>query len=613
MLDEADRILDMGFKDQLDSILQYLPPCRQTLLFSATQTKSVKDLARLSLKSPEYLAVHADDAVATPAKLHQHYITCNLHEKLDVLFSFLKSHLKSKIIVFMSTCAQVRFVYECFRSMQPGIPLIALHGKIKQEKRTIVFLDFNRRKSAVLFATDIAARGLDFPEVDWVFQLDAPEDTAMYIHRAGRTARYQSGGRALMLLMPTEEKPVVDKLETVGINLKKLSVNKKQYISVASQAASLLVSHPEYRLLAKKAFIGYLRSLQNLPSTGHQSQPVDLLKLPVDLFSQSLGMAFTPPIPVAPVKTSEQGKEKTKNVNRGLDKLKKQIQLSKERRKARAAAGRIESEDSSDDSDSEKMTEAEKLIKTHGKKKARMLLTNRSLRPVSQMNSVDQGADDSEEEDLLVTKQVHNEFSDEFDTNQISVTDNKNEISSRAMKRKLSKIRPGGESAAVDSNKSKRIKFTEDGSAVDMYGQMGGQETELVESRALKDRVQSHMASVKSKIDAVRRDDELKDRERIKEKHKMKKRLQKDENKEESGAEYGAVLSNACEEADSYIQSGHFSEGDSSSHSSSDELEKGKPSSDTRQKGRKARAFDAEEYDISIAEQEKLALKLLNS
>ena len=108
VLDEADRILDMGFNQQLNSILDYLPN-RQTLLFSATQNKHVKDLVRLSLHDPEYLSVHSDDEFVTPVNLIQNYVICKLSEKLDVLFSFIKSHLHSKIIVFFSTCAQVSF------------------------------------------------------------------------------------------------------------------------------------------------------------------------------------------------------------------------------------------------------------------------------------------------------------------------------------------------------------------------------------------------------------------------------------------------------------------------------------------------------------------------
>jgi ATP-dependent RNA helicase DDX10/DBP4 len=333
VLDEADRILDMGFKAQLDAIIEYLPISRQTLLFSATQTKSVKDLARLSLKQPEYIAVHANAEEATPKLLVQNYIVCKLPEKLDVLFSFIKSHLKSKMIVFFSTCAQVRFVYECFCAMQPGIPISALHGKIKQERRTLIFMDFARRNSAVLLATDIAARGLDFPDVDWVLQVDAPEDEAMYIHRVGRTARYTSGGRALLLLMPSEEAMVLKKLGDSSVPIKKLTVNPNRAFSVAAKAAALLAAQPEFRVLAKKAFTSYLRSLQMLPSVRRASgnntggaagassvyEVLNLNQTALDQFAVSLGLGLTPPMPVLDHTSGADARDenrKEKNVNR---------------------------------------------------------------------------------------------------------------------------------------------------------------------------------------------------------------------------------------------------------------------------------------------------------
>jgi ATP-dependent RNA helicase DDX10/DBP4 len=320
VLDEADRILDMGFKAQLDSIIQYLPANRQTMLFSATQTKSVKDLARLSLNQPEYLAVHAEDDEVTPKQLVQNYIICKLPEKLDVLFSFLKTHLKSKMIVFLSTCSQVRFVYECFRAMQPGTPLSCLHGKIKQDKRTSIYVDFSRKKAACLLCTDIAARGLDFPNVDWVVQLDAPEDAAMYIHRVGRTARYNSNGRALLMLMPTEEKQVVDALNEAHVPIKKLTVNPNKRFTVAVKAAALLAAQPELKTLAKKAFVGYLRSLQLLPGGRSVLDPSSTL--PVAEYATALGLAFAPPvvaIPANKLSNPEAAREENreqKNVNR---------------------------------------------------------------------------------------------------------------------------------------------------------------------------------------------------------------------------------------------------------------------------------------------------------
>lgn len=107
VLDEADRMLDKKFKGELDAIISQLPKRRQTLLFSATQTKSVKDLARLSLKDPEYISVHAESITATPERLKQVSMEVPLDQKLNMLWSFIKSHLRSKTIVFLSTCKQV--------------------------------------------------------------------------------------------------------------------------------------------------------------------------------------------------------------------------------------------------------------------------------------------------------------------------------------------------------------------------------------------------------------------------------------------------------------------------------------------------------------------------
>lgn len=107
MLDEADRILDMGFEKTLNAILENLPADRQTFLYSATQTKSIKDLARLSLSDPEYISVHAESESATPSKLNQFFVTCELEDKMTVLWSFVRSHLYQKTIVFLSTCKQV--------------------------------------------------------------------------------------------------------------------------------------------------------------------------------------------------------------------------------------------------------------------------------------------------------------------------------------------------------------------------------------------------------------------------------------------------------------------------------------------------------------------------
>ncbi|KAG8136910.1 hypothetical protein E2320_005457 [Naja naja] len=126
-----------------------------------TQTKSVKDLARLSLKDPEYIWVHEKAKFSTPATLEQNYIVCELYQKVNMLYSFLRSHLNKKSIVFFASCKEVQYLFRVFCRLRPGLPILALHGKQQQMKRMEVYQDFLRKKSAVLFATDLAARGLE--------------------------------------------------------------------------------------------------------------------------------------------------------------------------------------------------------------------------------------------------------------------------------------------------------------------------------------------------------------------------------------------------------------------------------------------------------------------
>lgn len=232
VLDEADRILDMGFADTLNAILENLPKSRQTLLFSATQTKSVKDLARLSLKDPEYVWVHEKAKFSTPATLEQSYVVCELSQKVNMLFSFIRSHLKKKVIVFFACCKEVQYMFRVFCRLRPGMPILALHGKQQQMKRVEVYNDFLRKQNAVLFATDIAARGLDFPAVNWVLQFDCPEDADTYIHRVGRTARYKEGGEALLLLLPTEEQGMLGQLQEKKVPISKIQVRPHSLITI---------------------------------------------------------------------------------------------------------------------------------------------------------------------------------------------------------------------------------------------------------------------------------------------------------------------------------------------------------------------------------------------
>ncbi|CAN8102635.1 unnamed protein product [Discula destructiva] len=292
VLDEADRIMDMGFQSAVDGLVEHLPKERQTLLFSATQSKKVSDLARLSLKDPEYVSVHEAAETATPTFLQQHYIVTPLPDKLDTLFGFIKESLKTKIIVFLSSGKQVRFVYETFRQLQPGIPLLHMHGRQKQAARLQVTQRFTTSKHACLFATDVVARGVDFPAVDWVVQLDCPEDVDTYIHRVGRTARYQSKGRAVLFLDPSEEGGMLKRLEQKKITVQRIEVKDNKKKSIKNQLQSICFKQPDVKYLAQKAFVTYVRSIY----LQKDKEVFDMDKLDLDGYANSLGLPGAPQI-----------------------------------------------------------------------------------------------------------------------------------------------------------------------------------------------------------------------------------------------------------------------------------------------------------------------------
>ncbi|KAG6041339.1 ATP-dependent RNA helicase dbp4 [Claviceps citrina] len=292
VLDEADRIMDMGFQSAVDALVEHLPKSRQTLMFSATQSKKVSDLARLSLHEPEYVSVHEAAVSATPANLQQHYIVTPLPEKLDTLYGFIKSNLKSKIIVFLSSGKQVRFVYESFRHLQPGIPLLHLHGRQKQVARLEITSRFTAAKQSCLFATDVVARGIDFPAVDWVIQADCPEDVDTYIHRVGRTARYESNGRAVLFLDPSEEAGMLKRLEQRKIPIQRVNVKEKKKKSVKNDLQNMCFQNPDLKYLGQKAFISYTRSIH----LQKNKDIFDLKKLDLDAFAAGLGLPGTPQI-----------------------------------------------------------------------------------------------------------------------------------------------------------------------------------------------------------------------------------------------------------------------------------------------------------------------------
>ncbi|KAL7500150.1 hypothetical protein ACHAWT_008633 [Skeletonema menzelii] len=258
VMDEADRILEQGFEDDLRAIIKALPKQRQTMLFSATQTKKVEDLARTAIdhKSAIYVEVPNETSLATAAGLEQGYVTVPSDQRFLLLFTFLKKNKNKKIMVFFSSCNSVKFHSELLNYID--IPVMDIHGRQKQQKRTTTFFQFCKQTTGTLLCTDVAARGLDIPAVDWIIQFDPPDDPKEYIHRVGRTARGHKGtGRALLFLTP-EETGFLRYLKVAKVTLNEYEFPMKKLANVQSQLQRLIEKNYYLNCAARDAYRSYL-------------------------------------------------------------------------------------------------------------------------------------------------------------------------------------------------------------------------------------------------------------------------------------------------------------------------------------------------------------------
>ncbi len=199
VLDEADRMLDMGFEQSLREILGQLPRRRQTLLFSATWPEAIRAIGRSALR--DALEVAVESAVSQP-EIEQYFHEAALAEKPAVLAGLLLQHRPESTVVFCNTKRDVDAVTEALQSM--GFSCAALHGDLEQRDRDEVLVRFANRSLRVLVASDVAARGLDVKDLACVVNYELPADPDIYLHRIGRTARAGSSGLALSLVTPRE-------------------------------------------------------------------------------------------------------------------------------------------------------------------------------------------------------------------------------------------------------------------------------------------------------------------------------------------------------------------------------------------------------------------------
>ncbi|KQR71960.1 DEAD/DEAH box helicase [Pedobacter sp. Leaf176] len=232
ILDEADRMLDMGFYDDIMRIVSYLPKKRQTLLFSATMAPKIRKMAGTILNEPKQITI----SIAKPAEgIDQQAYNIHDQQKQALLTDIFKDGTYKSAIIFASTKEKVKALYKTFKSL--GIKADAFHSDLGQKEREDILLAFKNRRLPIIIGTDVLSRGIDVEGVDLVINYDVPGDPADYVHRIGRTARAETKGTAITLVNGRDKR----KFE----NIEKLIEKPVPRMTLPEHISAMEITHVE--------------------------------------------------------------------------------------------------------------------------------------------------------------------------------------------------------------------------------------------------------------------------------------------------------------------------------------------------------------------------------
>lgn len=255
ILDEADHMLNLGFIKDIQDLIRFLPKKRQTLFFSATIDKNIKKLSYSLVNNPIRIQISPKDPVAR--NIHHSVAFIEMDDKRFFLERFVSENDDMKILVFVRTKIRAERVQKAMERVQ--IASKTIHGDKTQKDRLAVLEEFKSGKTMVLIATDVSARGLDIPNVDFVINYDLPEQAENYVHRVGRTGRGKQKGQAIAFCAKEERELLQQIEEYTGNAIEELIIKKNEYIEIVDSSPqsendwkSLITNNEEFAKTKKK-------------------------------------------------------------------------------------------------------------------------------------------------------------------------------------------------------------------------------------------------------------------------------------------------------------------------------------------------------------------------
>ncbi|ODV80846.1 ATP-dependent rRNA helicase SPB4 [Suhomyces tanzawaensis NRRL Y-17324] len=269
ILDEADKLLDISFKNDVVTILKKLPKQRRTGLFSATISSAGDAIFNTGMNNPVKVSVKSKNISnnAAPSSLLISYMFTNPELKISILLKLLSDYQYKKCIVYFPTCTSVKYFYSVFAKLvdDENLNFFSLHGQLASKPRLKTLQNFTEGDATtgkfILMTTDVAARGIDIPDVDLVIQIDPPTDPDVFLHRCGRTGRANKVGQAIVMLdANNKEENYVDFMEVKGVAMKEMDAPKTpQHEAFQSRFRKFQLHDRARHELAVKSYVGFVR------------------------------------------------------------------------------------------------------------------------------------------------------------------------------------------------------------------------------------------------------------------------------------------------------------------------------------------------------------------